>query len=949
MIDRLSNAFDVKVLLIVFLYFVGHVLTAQWGGKWSRYEGVETGKSTDRDVFGPYIVDFLEVGKYDKSCGARCEILRKLDANTWVVRWSDGSIKEGVNYRLKPANNLWKLSDHIFDLDSFKKNDFLVNFISTDITVLENYFKLLDKTVLKAGLILIHCTPKDLYELVDFEAVRFISDEAIRPKLESRVLDLNLNPNRISTVHQRFSELSGSGITISIQEDFFNTTDLDLIGRYKPSDLNSDIVSLHATEMATIIAGAGNSFVTGRGVAHGATLTSSDFSTTFPDDSSDYQGLEAFIQNHSYGTAIEAFYGIAAQRFDESAFELPSLLHVFSSGNSGLESGAEGTYVQIEAFANLTGNFKMAKNVMVVGSVDTIGRAIDFASRGPAYDGRIRPDISAYSMVGSSNSAALVSGTAALLQQAYLAKWGEYPSSSLLKALLVTGADDLDEPGPDFVRGHGSLNALNSIQILRNDQFFEGSITSGVVKNHLIAIPESAATLKVGLTWLDPPANPGDAIALINDLDLKLINERGEIILPWVLNASPDASALSEPAIRAEDHLNNVELVSMNHPKSGTYRIEISNDALFTANQSYAVAYLMDTMDVFTWDYPVEGANFPYNGETDMYFRWKSTLTAERGVLEYRTLENSDWQTIQEGVDLEKGYLRWTDFPENLYAAATARMIVGNDTFPTQAFTLSPEMDASVGFNCGDSLLMQWPKIDGVVGYDIYQLGDQYLELVQSTEDTSIILSEDQLRSKYFSIQPMCADGLAYLPTYTFDYTRQGTGCFLSSFYQEVVLGEGIYLNVFLSTVYGIDSMDVEAFRAGAFELVGRVVAPEETRIRLLDDVPSQGYNQHRVRIYFTNGEVIQQEADGSYYLTERPSLVFPNPVLKSQQLSVYTKEFDSQEARFRLFDAKGVMVLEQMLLSMQESIELTNVGIGVYFYVIEADHESYRGKIIIE
>src|SRR5690606_16217668 len=114
--------------------------------------------------------------------------------------------------------------------------------------------------------------------------ITYIGSESNNAKLESRVLDMNLNPNKINLIHREYPEINGEGITVSIKEQHYNPLDIDLITRDVPSNLSSPDQNNHATEMATIIAGAGNSFITGRGVADHAMVTSSDFENVLPDE-----------------------------------------------------------------------------------------------------------------------------------------------------------------------------------------------------------------------------------------------------------------------------------------------------------------------------------------------------------------------------------------------------------------------------------------------------------------------------------------------------------------------------------------------------------------------------------------------------------------------------------------------------------------------------------------
>lgn len=103
------------------------------------------------------------------------------------------------------------------------------------------------------------------------------------PLTEQKVPGLDLNTNRINTVHRLYPALDGEGQTVSVKENQYDTTDIDLRLRHRPSSRGSGFSTAHAGLMATLIAGAGNSYYTGRGVARAAELTTADFINLLPD------------------------------------------------------------------------------------------------------------------------------------------------------------------------------------------------------------------------------------------------------------------------------------------------------------------------------------------------------------------------------------------------------------------------------------------------------------------------------------------------------------------------------------------------------------------------------------------------------------------------------------------------------------------------------------------
>ncbi|MBD0254802.1 MAG: S8 family serine peptidase [Cytophagales bacterium] len=845
-----------------------------------------------------------------------------------------------------PVHHGWKLADDLL-LRSAGAPVGLYTVRVTDPAVVPVLAALPGTTVVHAkGNVLTLRTSRQtvIDHVIPREEVLHAGCEATQPRPESPVPDLNLYANTVNQIHHHFPDLNGAGVTLSIQEQPYHPEDLDLAGRHVDSPLRAAGPSNHATDIATIAAGAGNSFVTGKGVAWGARITSSGFEDLLPDDDTAYAGLDAWVQNHSYGTRVENFYGARAEAFDGSANRNPTLLHVFSAGNEGAATPPAGPYGGVAGFANLTGNFKMAKNILTVGAVDTAGRPMHFSSRGPAYDGRIKPEVVAYSTVGTSNAAALVSGLVAVLQQAYRQQHdGALPASALLKALLINAATDAGPPGPDYLTGFGNVDGYRTLVNLREKRYAAGNLRPGESKTFTLRIPAGARNLKVTLAWNDPAARPNATPALENDLDLRLAGPGGAW-LPWKLDPTADPARLAAPATRGEDHLNNVEQVSLEKPAAGTYTVAVKGFAVGAGAQAFYVAYQWDAGDGFSWSFPTGSDNMPYNGETATHFRWQSTLPQATGRLEYTLDEGRTWRVIADGVDLGQGQYRW-NVPDTT-ARARARMVVGGNPYPTDAFTVSWPLPVTVGFHCGDSLLVQWPRAGRPERYALRVFGDGQLDELLTTADTFAVLKKSQLASPFLAVQPLLKGGPA-LRTRTFNYESFNASCFLEAFYAEAAGDDGIPLVVQLGATYGVAEVLVERQQGGVFRAIGTVRQPGH-RVTWRDDRPAQGLNVHRVRVRLRNGGEVVSEPVRSYFLTTTPVLVFPNPVGGAGKLQVYLKESGGADVAFRLYRADGTLVLTTRLPSARETISLPNLPPGLYGYAAQTGEGYFRGKVVV-
>jgi len=423
-----------------------------------------------------------------------------------------------------------------------------------------------------ANVFLIRCNWSTmLLQIARRPEVLFV-DEQRKPKEETAVSNLDISANKVNLLQSRFTAYNGQSMTVSVKENRPDTADIDFKGRYIHTSLASSIFSSHATTMTTIIAGAGNTYYEGKGVATAASVTSASFATLLPEPDAYYQQYGISAQNHSYGTGIENYYGAYAMAYDASVIARPSLMHVFSAGNSGTASSNAGTYAGIAKYANITGSFKMSKNSISVGHTDSFATVLSPSSRGPAYDGRVKPELVAFAEDGSSGATAIVSGITLTLQHAYKNLNGSLPSSSLIKALLLNNADDVYSTGIDFVSGYGAANGYKAMRGLVNANYFQASIAESITNEHVLVIPINTKQVKITLVWNDPPAVTNASKALVNDLDLELFNiTTNETWLPWVLSSYPHSDSLQLLPVRKRDTLNNTEQVSVFNPPDGTY------------------------------------------------------------------------------------------------------------------------------------------------------------------------------------------------------------------------------------------------------------------------------------------------------------------------------------------------------------------------------------------
>ena len=273
-----------------------------------------------------------------------------------------------------------------------------------------------------------------------------------------------------------------------------------------------------------------------------------------------------------------------------------------------------------------------AKNIMTVGSVtDAASNGFRnlassslsaFSSAGPTDDGRIKPDIMANGdqllslgddsdtdtarMSGTSASTPSAAGSALLLQQYHKHRfYDQAMRSSTLKGLMIHSAEDMGNPGPDYLYGWGLLNTHTAANLIKEyadapefQQIHEGQIEQGA-SDTFEFYWDGTAPIKITLCWTDPVADTqithdSRIPRLVHDLDLKLtapdgLSEYLPFVMPWVGDWS-DAK-LNSAATTGINDVDNVEQVLVETPQqSGIYTLTINHQgSLSQGNQIYSL------------------------------------------------------------------------------------------------------------------------------------------------------------------------------------------------------------------------------------------------------------------------------------------------------------------------------------------------------------------------
>ncbi len=310
--------------------------------------------------------------------------------------------------------------------------------------------------------------------------------------------------------------------------------------------------------------GGNNSWTTGEGTNHGYQASERTHDLTVLDGNFDTTAVEPFIQ-------------------------------VFSAGNSG-------------PGANTLTAPKEGKNLIIVAAsqnyrVGSINNIASFSSRGPSVDGRIVPTITtpgeqiasarndtggscSTAIAGTNNLYAFCSGTSMAAPHASGAvvlatQWwrgfnaGANPSAAMAKALLVNSATPMGVI-PNFNEGWGRVNITKMIQPGVNVEYWDQTqvfANSGEQWTLSLGVADTSKPLKVTLAWTDAPGAVGANPALVNNLNLTVVNG-ANTYLGNVFTAGWSATG------GVADTRNNLENVYVQNPAgSATIKVDAVNIA----------------------------------------------------------------------------------------------------------------------------------------------------------------------------------------------------------------------------------------------------------------------------------------------------------------------------------------------------------------------------------
>jgi Subtilase family len=611
------------------------------------------------------------------------------------------------------------------------------------------------------GMIFIQANPSIINKIAELPFISGISLQYLKDK------PINYNSRAMNGVSALSAangkNLNGKGVTVGIGDNADISTHIDFSGRL--INRSPWLPDVHGTHTAGTTGGAGIINVKYQGMAPRATLINQLFSDIILNTPAYITDYDMVLTNNSYHSSQEGCpgtgdYDALSNYADKQLVNNPQLLHVFASGNDGANTCSP----YPAQFATVKSGWQVAKNVLTVGAIQANNYLVaGFSSRGPVKDGRIKPEIMSSGVsvqstypnnsygngTGTSMACPGVTGSLALLYERYRQLHsGADPKGALIKAIACNTAEDLGNAGPDYSYGFGLINARRGVESIDSNRYFINSIPNAVTGTHNITIPANTRRVKIMLYWADPAAVTSAGAALVNDLDLVVLEPSFTLHRPLVLNTA--AASVNNLAAEGADHLNNIEQVTIENPAAGVYTASVNGISIPSGPQEYIITYEIVRSGV-TVEYPYGGEKL-VPGESEI-IRWNAYGNeANTFTIDYSVDNGANWVTVNNNVPSTTRIYTWS-VPATVTNTALIRVSRNGTALSGQSnfnFSVLEQPIITATNACEGSAQLNWSAISSATSYDILQLDTDTMKVIGNTATNSYLITGLNKNTSYW-------------------------------------------------------------------------------------------------------------------------------------------------------------------------------------------------------
>jgi hypothetical protein len=620
----------------------------------------------------------------------------------------------------------------------------------------QNNFDILSVNLKEYRIISLRISVQRLNELAAFPFVEFVQVAPGEDKPLSNIwINWGKDAVRASLLNAPLlvggNNLKGNGVTVGVGDNADFQDHVDFTGRMISKAAAP--FNLHGTHVGGITGGAGIRNELRAGMAPKSTVLSQVFSNVLTNAAAYTIDHNMVITNNSYYNSINecsafGYYDAYSRLLDQQAVLYPNLQHVFAAGNSG---SAFKCAPYPDSFSTVHAGYQSAKNVLTVGNASPVGGIWRSSSRGPVRDGRLKPEIAAvgtfitstgpplligyyWENTGTSMASPAIAGGMALLYERYRQLNGNSnPKNGLIKALTCNSGTDFGNPGPDYTFGFGMANFSRAVNMMENTRYVNATVPAGPVPHTIpIVVPNGLGELKVMLYWNDPAAAAVASQTLVNNLDLEVVDNLSNTILPLVLDTV--SSNIKNNAVNSVDNVNNIEQVVIRNPAGGNYTIRVKPTSI-TQNGSQEYFLVYDFVPLET------KITTPYGGEAYVHgenvtVRWDSYgLPDNNFTLEFSSDNGTNWSLLHNNIPADKReyYVvnpspqptQWFVVPQVNTDQALLRITRNGTglTHTTLPFVIHDTINATLSaVQCEGYLSIDWNSVPGATGYEVFRL-----------------------------------------------------------------------------------------------------------------------------------------------------------------------------------------------------------------------------------